>query len=401
MNIRRLTPADAAAFQALRLHALRESPTAFGASVEDEQSHSLEEVAASLSDDAGRTVFGAWNDTRLLGIVGVGRESGAKESHRGFVRGMYVAPEARAAGLGRALLQAALACARAMPGLRQLTLAVTAGNRAALALYEGAGFSTCGVTPQALQVDGVFHDEIAMVLDVAAGTAVNPVVAVSSPTRAGLKQLLVYADSLSWGIVPDTRLRLDFSQRWPGVLEAALLQRAEHGQRVRVIEDCLNGRRTVWDDPFKPGRNGLVGLAQRIEVNSPLALVVLMLGSNDFQSMHSHNAWHSAQGIAALVAAIRSAPIEPGMPVPQILVVAPPAIRTPAGSIAPKFEGGDVKCVGLPAAYAQVCEQLGCSFFDAGEVVQASAIDGVHLDAEQHAALGAALAPVVAALLAG
>ena len=38
---------------------------------------------------------------------------------------------------------------------------------------------------------------------------------------------------------------------------------------VRVIEDCLNGRRTVWEDPFKPGRNGLIGLAQRIEIHSP------------------------------------------------------------------------------------------------------------------------------------
>jgi hypothetical protein len=36
----------------------------------------------------------------------------------------------------------------------------------------------------------------------------------------------------------------------------------------------LNGRRTVWDDPFKPGRNGLAGLAQRIEMHSPLALVI-------------------------------------------------------------------------------------------------------------------------------
>ncbi|HSI58276.1 MAG TPA: SGNH/GDSL hydrolase family protein [Ideonella sp.] len=210
------------------------------------------------------------------------------------------------------------------------------------------------------------------------------------------QHLLVYADSLSWGIVPATRRRLDFDQRWPGVLEAALIAR---GRQVRIIEDCLNGRRTVWDDPFKAGRNGLVGLAQRIEVNSPLALVVLMLGTNDFQSMHAHNAWHSGQGIAAMVSAIRQAPIEPGMPVPAVLVVAPPPIRTPRGPIAPKFEGGDAKCAGLAVAYAQVCDELGCHFFDAGRVTTASEIDGVHLDADQHAALGAALADVVAALL--
>ncbi len=48
------------------------------------------------------------------------------------------------------------------------------------------------------------------------------------------------------------------------------------GDRVRVTEDCLNGRLTAWDDPFKPGRNGLEGLEQRIEINSPLALVIVM-----------------------------------------------------------------------------------------------------------------------------
>lgn len=128
-----------------------------------------------------------------------------------------------------------------------------------------------------------------------------------------MQHILVYADSLSWGIVPTTRQRLTFEQRWPGVMELAL---CHAGQPVRVIEDCLNGRRTVWEDPFKPGRNGLAGLAQRIEIHSPLALVVLMLGTNDFQSMHPHNAWHAAQGMGTLITAIRTAPIEPGMPVP-------------------------------------------------------------------------------------
>ena len=212
-----------------------------------------------------------------------------------------------------------------------------------------------------------------------------------------MQHILVYSDSLSWGIIPMTRARLPFDERWPGVMEIAL---CSAGRKVRVVEDCLNGRRTVWDDPFKPGRNGLVGLAQRIEIHSPLELVILMLGTNDFQSMHEHNAWHSSQGIAALVSAIRTAPIEPGMPVPQILVVAPPPIRTAKGPLAPKFEGGDGKCIGLAAAYKSVCDELGCHFFDTGGIIASSKVDGVHLDAGQHVLLGRALAHVVEPLLA-
>ena len=211
-----------------------------------------------------------------------------------------------------------------------------------------------------------------------------------------LRQVLVYADSLSWGIVPGTRQRLPFDRRWPGALDAIL---NATGVRIRIIEDCLNGRRTVWEDPFKAGRNGLAGLAQRIEIHSPLALVILMLGTNDFQSMHAHNAWHSAQGLATLINAIRNAPIEPGMPVPPILVVAPPPITRPAGPLAPKFAGGETRCLGLAEAQATVCRELGCAFFDGGSVVSASAVDGVHLDADAHAALAAALALVVGELL--
>jgi lysophospholipase L1-like esterase len=210
-----------------------------------------------------------------------------------------------------------------------------------------------------------------------------------------LQQILVYSDSASWGIIPATRRRLPFDARWPGVMETALLGRR---LAVRVIEDCLNGRRTVWEDPFKPGRNGLAGLAQRIEVNSPLALVMLMLGTNDFQSMHPHTAWHAAQGIATLVTAIRQAPIEPGMPIPPVLVIAPPQILTPRGPLAAKFTGAAEKSAGLAAAYRDMAGELGCHFFDAGSVTPASAVDGIHLDADQHARLGTALAAFVAGL---
>jgi len=211
-----------------------------------------------------------------------------------------------------------------------------------------------------------------------------------------VQQILVYADSLSWGIIPMTRNRLPFEARWPGVMENELNAR---GKSVRVIEDCLNGRRTVWDDPFKPGRNGLEGLAQRIEIHSPLALVILMLGTNDFQSMHPHNAWHAAQGIAALVTAIRQAPIEPDMPVPPVLVVAPPRIESPRGPVAPKFLGAEAKCVGLADAYREVTAALGCHVFDSSTVTSASRVDGIHLDADQHLTLGQALADVVSPLL--
>lgn len=217
------------------------------------------------------------------------------------------------------------------------------------------------------------------------------------------KTLLVYGDSLSWGIVPGSRARHPVGVRWPTVLEGAL---QASGLDVHIIEDCLNGRRTVWDDPYKAGRNGLAGLAQRMEINAPLDGVLLMLGNNDFQAMHPNNAWLSAQGIATLVDAIRSAPIEPGMPVPPILIIAPPPLveptnppRNPANDgVLGKFAGGHLKCVGLAEELAQVAALKGCAFFDAGTVISASPKDGVHLEAEAHLTLGQVLVAEMKAL---
>lgn len=202
-----------------------------------------------------------------------------------------------------------------------------------------------------------------------------------------LKQVLVYADSLSWGIIPGTRRRLEFHQRWPGLLEIKLKQYLD----VRIIENCLNGRRTVWEDPYKEGRNGAQGLAQVIEMHSPLNLLILMLGTNDFQNSHNHSAWASAQGVAKLVGIIQQAPVEPGMSIPEIMVIIPPTIRRPRGDIGNKFAGAESRCIGLSEEMQKVAEEKQVLCLDSNDVISASKIDGIHLDADQHEQLADAI----------
>ncbi|BBB25560.1 SGNH/GDSL hydrolase family protein [Amphritea japonica] len=211
-----------------------------------------------------------------------------------------------------------------------------------------------------------------------------------------MKQILVYADSLSWGIIPDSRNRFEFHQRWPGKLEQLLCQ---DGSNIRIIEDCLNGRRTVLEDPFKPGRNGLKGLQQCIEINSPLTLIIIMLGNNDFQTPHLFKASEAAQGVATLVQAIRKSPLEPGMPMPDILLVCPPPIICPKGMIAAKFKGAELKWPGFNKALEHIALETECDFFDAGKVITASHIDGIHLDLEQHQQLAVSIQPLVIDIL--
>ncbi len=222
-----------------------------------------------------------------------------------------------------------------------------------------------------------------------------------------MKQILIYSDSLTWGIIPNTRQRLSFDARWPGVFENALNAQpteeakgsaentANKKDKVRVIENCLNGRRTVWSDPFKEGRDGSEGFAQVLEMHAPLQLVVVLLGTNDFQCTHNNSAWMSAQGMAKLIQIIRNSPIEPGMPHPEILVVAPPEMAEPKGALVTKFVGSQPRSIGLSQHLQQVCQQFKVHFFDGAKVTGPSKVDGIHLDADQHYVLGTAIADVV------
>jgi hypothetical protein len=47
------------------------------------------------------------------------------------------------------------------------------------------------------------------------------------------------------------------------------------------------------------------------------------------------------------------------------------------------------------ACFAVIAEDRGVPFFDAGSVAAVSPLDGVHLDADAHRAIGTALAPLV------
>ena len=166
MNIRRLTALDAAAFQALRLAGLRDEPSAFGSSYEEERGLPLADVESRLVPLADRGVFGAFERESLVGVVALGREGMNKLAHKAFVWGLYVAPQSRGKGLGRGLLAQAVALARSVPDLRQVNLCVNSGNVSAVRLYESLGFKAFGHEPGAMLIDGELHDETHMYLPI-------------------------------------------------------------------------------------------------------------------------------------------------------------------------------------------------------------------------------------------
>ncbi|MBE6983833.1 MAG: hypothetical protein E7435_06120 [Ruminococcaceae bacterium] len=195
-----------------------------------------------------------------------------------------------------------------------------------------------------------------------------------------MKSVLCYGDSNTWGCVPGVLSRHPAHVRWTGVMADAL------GEEYHIIEDGINGRTTVWDDPANQCRNGLACLGYSLYRAKPLDLVVLMLGTND---MHYTDAQGYSEGLRMLAKRILEANEKfPGtskvfLEQPKLLLV------SPISAIKDRF-----------APYTQkVAEELGVPWLNAADFAEPSPADGCHMDEKNHKALGLAIAQKVKEIL--
>jgi RimJ/RimL family protein N-acetyltransferase len=165
MEIVRLTESDAQALWDFRLTALQSEPEAFGESVDEHLQTPVETLAHRLQSGGDESfVLGAVAQSTLAGMVGFYRDRQAKRRHRGWIWGMFVAPDWRGKGVGQALLEELLSRARSIAGLKCVLLSVSTGQNSARRLYARAGFQVFGSEPQALQVGGRLIDEDHMLI---------------------------------------------------------------------------------------------------------------------------------------------------------------------------------------------------------------------------------------------
>jgi GNAT superfamily N-acetyltransferase len=145
LEVRRIEPADWPALRELRLRALADAPGAFALRLEDTERRPDElwqEWAQSGSAGDETATFFAVEGQRLLGMAGGFFHEAER---RATVFAMWVAPEARRGGTGRALLHAVEAWASAA-GAESTDLSVTDVNPDALSFYRACGYVETGWT---------------------------------------------------------------------------------------------------------------------------------------------------------------------------------------------------------------------------------------------------------------
>jgi ribosomal protein S18 acetylase RimI-like enzyme len=160
VQIRQLTPEDAALYRDIRLEGLRVNPESFGNTFEAESMRPVALFADRIRDSV---VLGAFDGSPIIGIAGLLVGKGPKETHKGLLVGMYVRPEARNRGVGRRLVEAVIEVARQRVELLHLT--VVSDNESARRLYARLGFLEYGIEKKSLKQDGRYYDEVLMAKD--------------------------------------------------------------------------------------------------------------------------------------------------------------------------------------------------------------------------------------------
>ena len=204
------------------------------------------------------------------------------------------------------------------------------------------------------------------------------------------KRILFFGDSNTWGFTPGTEARYPEEIRWTGRVRKAL------GPDYEVIEEGLNGRTTVFEDPVRHYMNGLDYIGPCLLSHFPLDLVVVMLGTNDTKQRFGLNAWAIAEGVNRIIDVIRRLSAETGgSGSPKILIASPILVgaKMELSPYADEFEGLKTHELSkqLGPEMRRVAEAAGCEYFDASLYAAPSDIDSLHMEPEGHAALANAM----------
>lgn len=207
-----------------------------------------------------------------------------------------------------------------------------------------------------------------------------------------MRNVLCFGDSNTWGYRADTHTRYDWGIRWTSILQKKLTDK-----EIRIIEEGLCGRTTVFEDELRIGRSGSKVLPILLEAHAPIDTVILMLGTNDCKTIYNASAAVIGKGIECLLTQIKRY-----APDSKILLLSPIRLgeRVWEDGFDPEFSERSVEVsLELPAVYREIARKHNIEYLAASDYAAPSPIDMEHLDAAGHKALADAVYHKLSAML--
>ena len=198
-----------------------------------------------------------------------------------------------------------------------------------------------------------------------------------------MMQILAFGDSNTWGLIPGTTGRYPVHIRWTG-----LLQKAVRPLGVRILEDGVCGRTTVFRDPVRQGLRGIDSIL-RYSGRKDLDAVILMLGTNDCKKVFHASPEEIGRGLVQCIDAF-----EELVPADRILVISPLLLGEDVWrpDKDPAFDRQSVlTCRALREVYRSIAAERGNCFLAASDHASASIVDEEHMNAEGHERLAKAV----------
>lgn len=222
-----------------------------------------------------------------------------------------------------------------------------------------------------------------------------------------MKRILCYGDSNTFGANPAWRPDLDASEtnpkrlpenrRWPKILQKLL-----GSEDYEILEEGLCGRTTIYRDQAWPYCNGRDYVVPCILSKLPLDLLIIMLGTNDMKKIFAPSVDSAQLAISELVKTVKNEYLYEGFPVPKILLVSPITI---GGNLEKSFlygtfdENSREVSRHLSKVQEAVARMYGCEYLNAASVAEASDIDSIHMNPENHKKLAVAISKKIREIL--
>lgn len=212
------------------------------------------------------------------------------------------------------------------------------------------------------------------------------------------KHIVCFGDSNTFGFNPETNGRYDEDHRWTCLLQKKL------GNSYLVLEEGLNGRSTVFDDPLFEGLSGINYIHPCLMSHKPIDLLIIMLGTNDTKERFGVTPTCIGTGLKRLILKAQTTTEFWANGNPNILVISPKNIgdKYYEKEISTTMGNGCYeKSLMLAKVFEQIAALTNCHFMDANQYITANPcdVDVVHLTAEGHRQLADALSQLIPTLI--